>query len=166
MPSITKGGIFMPYNTATICLNGHVISECNANHQKYCSQCGTETYSFCPKCNSPIRGTYDTPGVIVLGNRSYKLPYYCYECGAPYPWTQKILDNSIELLALDEDLDAASKELIKNAIPELIVDTTTTPIAIAKYRKGIASAGKILKDSLRQLLIDIVSETSKNILFP
>ena len=157
---------FIPYNNATICLNGHVLSKYNANHQKYCSRCGTDTYSFCPECQAPIRGLYDTPGVTILGNRTYHLPYYCYECGAPYPWTQKILDNAVELLSLDDDLDVASKELIKTAIPELIVDTTTTPVAIAKYRKGISSSGQILKDSLRQLLVDVVSETTKKVLFP
>lgn len=155
----------MPYNNATICLNGHVVSKYNANHQKYCSQCGTETYSFCPKCHAPIRGIFDNPGVTILGNRPYQLPYYCYECGAPYPWTQKILDNAIELLSLDDDLDDSSKELIKSSIPGLIVDVPTTPIAVAKYRKGISHAGQMIKDSMRQLLVDIVSETAKKTLF-
>lgn len=156
----------MPYNNATICLNGHIVSKYNANSQKHCTKCGAQTYSFCLKCNSPIRGLFDTPGVCVLGNRPFSLPYYCYECGSPYPWTQKILDNAVELLSLDEELDDASKTLIKNAIPELIIDTPTTPLAIASYRKGISSAGQILKDSLQQLLIDTVSETAKKILFP
>lgn len=156
----------MSYGYVTICLNGHIVSKYNANHQKYCSQCGAETYSFCPKCQTHIRGIFSTPGVILIGEQPYELPHYCHECGSLYPWTQKILDNSIELLALDDDLDDESKELIKNAIPELIVDVPTTPIAIAKYRKGISACGQILKDSLRQLLIDIVSETTKKALFP
>ena len=85
-----------------------------------------------------------TTGFAVPVSYTHLLPYYCYECGAPYPWTQKILDNAVELLSLADDLDVASKELIKTAIPELIVDTTTTPVAIAKYRKGISSSGQIL----------------------
>lgn len=156
----------MPYHNATICLNGHVVSKYDANSQKHCSKCGTETYSYCLKCHAPIHGLYDVTGVAVIGKRPYQLPYYCYECGAPYPWTQKILDNAIELLFLDDDLDDASKELIKNAIPELIVDTPTTPIAVAKYKKGISASGQILKDSMRQLLVDVVSETAKKTLFP
>lgn len=156
----------MPYNNATICLNGHIISKYEALSQKHCTKCGAETYSYCSKCNSPIHGLYDTPGVCIVGKRPLALPYYCYECGAPYPWTEKILQNAVELLSLDNDLDKASKMLIKNAIPELIVDTPTTPVAIAKYQKGISSAGQILKDSLRQLLVDVISETAKKILFP
>lgn len=156
----------MPYRNATICLNGHVISHSNANAETFCSQCGNVTYSACPQCNSPIRGVYDVQGVAVLGHRDYKKPYYCHNCGAPYPWTQKILDNAVELLSLDDELDSSSKELIKNAIPDLIIDTPTTPIAIAKYRKGIANAGQIIKGSLYQLLVDVISETAKKALFP
>lgn len=156
----------MPYNNATICLNGHIISKYNSNAQKYCTKCGAETYSFCSKCTSPIRGLFEPSNVYLMGERPLSLPYYCHECGAPYPWTEKILENAVELLALDDELDDASKALIKNAIPDLIVDTPTTPIAIASYRKGISSAGQILKDSLRQLLIDIISETAKKVLFP
>ena len=113
-----------------------------------------------------IRGSYYVEGVVFLGNSDYTKPYYCHNCGTPYPWTQKILDNAVELLSLDNELDSSSKELIKNAIPNLIVDTPTTPIAIAKYRKGIANAGQIVKESLRQLLIDVISETAKKTLFP
>lgn len=83
----------------------------------------------------------------------------------PYPWTQKILDNAVELLSLDDELDDNSKELIKSAIPELIVDSPTTPIAVAKYRKGISKAGLIVSDALRQLLVDVISETAKKALF-
>ncbi|HJH47457.1 MAG TPA: DUF2321 domain-containing protein [Bacteroides fragilis] len=156
----------MPYRNATICLNGHVVSPSKSNAETFCSQCGNKTYSVCPQCNSPIRGLYDVEGVVVVGHRDYQKPYYCYNCGSPYPWTQKILDNAVELLSLDDELDSSSKELIKSAIPDLIVDTPTTPIAIAKYRKGIANAGQIIKDSLRQLLIDVISETAKKTLFP
>lgn len=156
----------MPYNNATICENGHIVSKYNANVQRFCSRCGARTYSCCPKCGISIRGLYDTPGVICLSARKLPLPYYCHECGAPYPWTEKILNNAVELLSLDDSLDDASKELIKNSIPGLLVNTPTTPVDIAKYKKGMSGAGQILKDSLRQLLIDVVSETVKKVLYP
>lgn len=156
----------MPYNIPTICLNGHVVSHSYPNEETFCSLCGTKTYSYCPQCNCPIRGTYYIDGFATFGADEYEKPYYCYNCGAPYPWTQQILDNAIELLSLDDELDSSSKDLIKNAIPDLIVDTPTTPIAVAKYRKGILNAGQIVKDSLRQLLIDVISETAKKTLFP
>ena len=154
----------MNYYNATICLNGHVIDTRIANSQKYCSICGKETFSSCTNCQKPIHGALKIEGMI--GSPRYNKPFYCYECGTPYPWTQKILDNAVELVSLDDEIDDVSKELIKNAIPELLIDTPTTPVAVAKYQKGISKAGQIVKDSMRQLLIDVVSETSKKILFP
>ena len=156
----------MTYHGATICLNGHTVSKYDSNYQKFCSRCGSETYSHCPSCNSPIRGLYDVEGVAIIGSRPYSVPYYCYNCGSPYPWTQKILDNAVELLSLDEDLDESSKELIRSAIPELIVDTPTTPVYAAKYKKGISKASEILSSSMHNLLVDVISESAKKILFP
>ena len=153
------------YNGATICENGHVVSRYKANSQKYCSECGKITFSNCSNCNFPIRGTYEVEGVCDLTGH-YNKPYYCYNCGHPYPWTQKIIDNAIELLSLDDDIDDQTKQIIKDAIPNLMTDTPDTPIAIAKYKKGISGSGQFLKDSLRQLLVDVVSETAKKILFP
>ena len=77
-------------------------------------------------------------------------------------------DQAIEFLekfSLEDELDESMKELIKTAIPDLITETPATPIAIAKYKKGIKCAGDILKNSMRQLLIDVVSETVKKSLF-
>ena len=148
------------YNNATICLNGHVVSKYQANYQKFCSKCGKETYSKCPECNSPIHGKYEVDGIVDLSG-SYNRPDYCYNCGAPYPWTKIILDNAVMLVSLEDELDESMKELIKTAIPDLITETPATPIAIAKYKKGIKCAGDILKNSMRQLLIDVVSETVK-----
>ena len=160
-----SGGIKMGhYNNATICLNGHVVSKYQANYQKFCSKCGKETYSKCPECNSPIHGKYEVDGIVDLSG-SYNRPDYCYNCGAPYPWTKIILDNAVMLVSLEDELDESMKELIKTAIPDLITETPATPIAIAKYKKGIKCAGDILKNSMRQLLIDVVSETVKKSLF-
>lgn len=155
----------MPYRNATICRNGHVLSASKAKESMYCPKCGCETYSSCLKCNAPIRGLYDVDGVVTIGKRDYDKPYYCISCSEPLPWTQTILDNAVELLSLDSDLDDATKELIKNAIPDLIVETPATPIAVAKYRKYIGNAGQIIRDSMRQLLVDIVSEAVRKALF-
>lgn len=122
-----------------------MLPSCNALYKSFCAEAPANPNAFATSFSAK--------------------PYYCHNCGAPYPWTQKILDNAVELLSLDDELDSSSKELIKSAIPDLIVDTPTTPIAIAKYRKGIANAGQIIKDSLRQLLIDVISETAKKTLF-
>ena len=81
---------------------------------KHCSVLW-ETFSRCLNCRASLRGLWETPGVINGRPRNYTKPFYCYECGAPYPWTQNILDNAVELLSLDDDLDEISKDLIKGS---------------------------------------------------
>ena len=156
----------MPYRNATICKNGHIVSYSQAKVEKYCSKCGAITYSSCPKCGARIRGVYENPNVIYIGSLDYELPHYCYQCSKPYPWTQQILDNAVELLALDPNLDDESKELIKTAIPGLLVDSPSTPVAVAQYKAGIKKAADFIGNALRQVLVDVVSEAAKKVLFP
>lgn len=151
------------YKNATICLNGHVSSSSTANYTKYCKDCGLSTISSCSNCSAPIQGYYYVPGF--LGSVDYQLPYYCHECGSPYPWTNKILDNAVKLVSLDDELSEDHKTIIKNAIPDLIVDSPTTPLAQAKYKKYMSHAADYVQESARNLLIDVVSETVKKALF-
>lgn len=152
------------YHNATICLNGHEISGYDANAQPHCEKCGAETVSYCKYCTQPIRGKYEVDGVVAFGFK-YNKPFYCWNCGKPYPWTEKILENAVEIISLDEDLGEKERELIKTAIPNLIIESPDTPVAVAKYNKGISEAADFVKKSLRQLLIDVVSETIKKALF-
>jgi hypothetical protein len=57
------------------------------SNKKFCDKCGSETITKCPKCQAYIQGYYHVEGV--LGGFTYKLPTFCHECGAPYPWTEK-----------------------------------------------------------------------------
>lgn len=144
----------MLYRTAQICLNGHIITK-NLEHdpestEKYCSDCGKEVIEGCLKCDESIRSNiYDpieTP------------PNYCRNCSSPFPWTEKILNNAIELLSLDESLSDNHKDILQSVFPDLLVDTPTTPLAVAKYKKYISSSQGFIQDGLKQIFIDIVSE--------
>lgn len=101
-----------------------------------------------------------------LASSSTPVPKYCPECGSPYPWTQSILDNALELLSLDVDLDDDTKNTIREAIPNLIVETPSTTISVQKYKMAIEHASQIVKDGLYNLLKDVVSEGIKTLLFP
>jgi hypothetical protein len=152
------------YHGATICINGHVANYDEPNHQKYCSVCGKETISECQYCHAPIRGRlYD--GEILIRPR-YQKDMYCYECGKPYPWTEAIIKASTDLLWMDEDLSSDQKEILKNAIPDLIVEAPATPVAVASYKKYISKASDYISNALYQLLVDVVSESVKQSLFP
>lgn len=147
------------YKDATICLNGHAASSSTANYRKFCKECGAKTISKCQHCDSRIQGYYETPDIISLSK--YIPPSYCHDCGNPYPWTSQILENAIELISLDDDLPEKHKQIIKNTFPDIIVETPTTPVAVAKYKKHISKSADYIQDGLRNLFIDVVSETVK-----
>lgn len=146
------------YEKATICLNGHTVSDTKDNYIDYCSRCGKETVSSCSNCSKPIRGLYVLPDVFGF---SYTKPSYCFKCGHAFPWTEQLLNNAIELVSLDEELSENDKEIIKNALPDLIIETPSTPVATAKYKKFVPKAASYVQEGLRNLLVDVVSETAK-----
>lgn len=148
------------YERATICLNGHVCSSYDANYRKHCKICGETTVSNCQSCNTPIQGRYTIPSVVDLASR-YRKPSYCHNCGHAYPWTTRVIENAIELLALDEDLPEDQKEIVKLALPDLLVEKPSTPVAVAKYRKFIPKAATYIQDGLKNILVDVVSESVK-----
>ena len=157
------------FHTAQICLNGHMINDqsdsISSLNESFCSKCGQPTITDCPVCHAKIRGDYEVEDVF-LTSSSTPVPKYCPECGSPYPWTQSILDNALELLSLDINLDDDTKNTIKEAIPNLIVETPSTTLSVQKYKIAIEHASQIVKDGLYNLLKDVVSEGIKTLLFP
>jgi len=79
------------YDVMQVCLNGHQITDSYNRYpqhrQPFCSECGEQTITSCPKCNSPIRGKHRVPGVVSIFLTT--VPEHCHNCGAPYPWTRR-----------------------------------------------------------------------------
>lgn len=155
------------YRVAQICLNGHMIndeSDSNSIHnKKFCTKCGQPTITACPVCQAKIRGHYDIDGVYTPSITA--VPKYCHECGSPYPWTQSILDNALELLSLDANIDANTKMIIHDAIPNLITETPSTPVSVEKYKISVGTISQYVREGLHNLLVDVVSESVKKLLF-
>lgn len=145
------------YQSATICLNGHVLSYTTKKSSKYCEKCGLKTISHCESCNKEIKGEYSSDFLMPLLS-DYTKPFYCEYCSNAFPWTEKILNNAVELVTLDEELTAEYKEIIKSALPDLIVETPVTPVAVAKYNKYMESSAGFIKDGMKNLLINVVSD--------
>ena len=153
------------YKTASICLNGHIISSHSEQVGSYCPFCGEKVTESCSHCGATLHG-YEMNSGYTIVNRNNQKEYYCYNYGKPYPWTERIIQSAIELLSMDEELPTEVKELIKSSIPDLIVDTPKSPVAVTYYNKWIPKANKMIRDALYQLLVDVVSETVKLSLFP
>lgn len=153
-----------------VCLNGHQVTDHysspnDPNPPEFCELCGEKVIVTCPNCEQAILGDRDIDGVVFLGSSTKAVPSYCKSCGDSYPWTKTILEGAAELVSLDDDLSDQDKQLIKSAIPDLLVETPKTKVAEAKFSKGYSKASKLVKDSLYNLLVDVLSETVKKTIF-
>ena len=155
------------YNTAQICLNGHVVSsmaDASPEFQKnFCAECGEETIMKCPSCNNFIKGSYEAPGFI--GIAEYDRPKFCDNCGKPYPWTDRKANAAKSLVDFTEGLTASEKEDLKKSIDDLIKDSPESTVAQAKFKKYITKVGGVVASGLKELLFDLVSEFVKKSLW-
>lgn len=75
------------WDTARICLNGHVLTSHLSLHPdvgNYCKRCGAKAIDHCPLCDAPVKGEpFHSFG-------SFKPPRFCDNCGEPYPWADKV----------------------------------------------------------------------------
>ena len=156
------------YGIAQLCLNGHLITSKSNDitpKQNFCSSCRQTTISACQKCDTPIKGSYREVSQIDppfrYSNSPYSKPSYCYNCGEAFPWTQRSQEAAFELINLSDDLNDTEKEDLKQSIIHLLKDTPKTSIAQVKFKKYVTKAGSEIAKGLKDILIDIVSETVK-----
>jgi hypothetical protein len=85
------------YDTAQICLNGHLINPWAVSsperNQNFCGECGIKTITDCPHCKEAIRGRYHSR---VFTLTAFYPPKFCYHCGQPYPWTEAAIEAAKE----------------------------------------------------------------------
>ena len=152
------------YDTAQICNNGHVITPAYEdfpnNRKKFCPDCGAATINACPTCSSRIRG--HLRGVIYIGDVT--AAKICDECGTGYPWTTDALEAANELIE-DFELNEADKTSLKASIPDLVRETPKSRVASKRFLQLTGKAGKGAASMLRDLLVDLVSESVRKLLW-
>ena len=155
------------YHTAQICRNGHVINTSAdrypQSNENFCSKCGVSTITRCEKCNEPIRGYYEVPGVI--GFDSYERPSFCHKCGAPYPWTLSALESAKALATTLDQLSEKERQELEQSLDDLVRDTPRTKVAEIKFKQIMKKVGADVYEGMRGILIQVVSETVRKSLF-
>jgi len=143
--------------SAQICLNGHAINfhvQARPDWSKdFCQNCGERTIVACPTCGKSIPGQ-DT---VVHA--------YCQYCGAAYPWTEKAARAAKELVH-QQGLAEAEEVLVVESIDDLLQMTPASPAAAERVRQFVKKAGPQVGESLRAILVDVVSESVKKIIWP
>jgi hypothetical protein len=153
---------------AQVCLNGHVVTSKSNDleiEQPFCSICGQPVINKCENCSTPVRGSFREPSVIDppywYPKTSYHKPAYCYQCGNAFSWTKRGKEAAYELIEFDDNLNATEKDDFKASINDLIIESPKTNLATVKFKTFVSKAGGELGKGLKEILIDLVSETVK-----
>ncbi len=153
------------YDVAQICLNGHVINatsrESPEDNSPFCGQCGSPTITQCPSCKTDIRG-------YLWGSMSlhFQPASYCLSCGKPYPWTETKIKAAHELAQELEDLSPEDKETLSKSIDDILSDSSRTEVGVTRFKRIMGKVGKEGTSALKSVLVDIISETAKKLLWP
>lgn len=154
------------YDTAQICLNGHVIAAMAASspqfQQSFCDKCGEETIMECPECKDTIRGHYHVPGVV--GGYDYDLAHFCHNCGKPFPWTTRTLAAASEL-AKNELSEDESEEFDRN-LGEIVRETPQAKASASRIKTLLGKMAAGTAKSVREIIVDVASESAKKMLWP
>lgn len=154
------------YDVAQVCMNGHSITSAFESYPQFraehCPSCGSPTITQCPSCEEPIRGEYRESVSFV----PYDPPRFCRECGKPYPWTMTTLEAAAELVEEMDGLSDDERKALSSSLDDLVRDTPRTPAAAAKFKRLIGKAGSTVAAEFRALLVDVISETAKKLLYP
>jgi hypothetical protein len=159
------------YDTAQICINGHVINSQSVSrpdhNSDFCDKCGAPTIIKCQKCNKPIRGIYHSPYHLIPSDvTSFTLPSFCPECGKTYLWTEAKLKAAQDLSDELDNLSKEEREMLKKSIDDIVRDTPQTTVAVTRFKRLVAKAGKPAADAFRDILVDILSEAIKKSIWP
>lgn len=161
------GGNMNDYDIAQICINGHVITSALNKFPQFgkdfCDQCGVSTIKECQYCHSHIQGLYHGGG---LSLSPFLPPSFCYNCGKPYPWIEAKLNAAKELSDEISGLSESEREILKKSLDDIVVDTPQTSVSALRFKKLAAKAGVEAANALRNILIDIASETAKKLIWP
>lgn len=131
-------------------------------NQDFCDKCGAKAITECPSCKTLIRGHYTVEDVICIGD-SYDPPAFCYKCGTAFPWTTTKISAAVDLLT--EDDPDTDPQTVRQSIEEIVSDTPRTKVGATRLKNILTKVGSGTAKALRELLVDIASESAKKIIW-
>jgi len=156
------------FDFAQFCLNGHLVNSASTIHpqlnQNFCHKCGAKTITTCQRCNNPIKGDDRNVAKHVPGNNTLEIPLFCMDCGAPFPWTESKLGAARELVYEVGGLTDQEKEIFYKSIEDIAQETPRIHVAVVRFQKYIAKTGAVIGGAIRDIVVDIASETAKKLL--
>lgn len=152
------------YRVAQICPNGHVVTEAANQYpecrEAFCSKCGEATIIKCSNCSASIRGNHaDEYGITCL--TEYERPAFCHNCGKAFPWTERMIASAVELVEVGANLSHEELQQFRSDLTELTKDSPKTQISSLRFKKIMDKVGKPIASGVRDIVVDVLSETAK-----
>lgn len=161
----------MSYQTALICLNGHMIDDSielslHYGHSinKFCKKCGARGISECQHCHTPIQGHYLAVNVLSLSETP--VPAYCHNCGKPYPWTEALINEAEKIVSFSNELTDDEVAQLKKYIPDLLIEQPHTISSALATNKILDKAGNGIKSAFKAKFADILTTKALEFIFP
>ena len=156
------------YDTAQICMNGHVVAATAGSspqfRKSFCKKCGAATTMECLECLSVIQGHYHVPGVI--GFMDYDPPLYCHNCGKPFPWTTRTIDAVAQLASGDGSLTRDETVEFREDLREIIRESPQARASANRMKEILGKLKAGTATAIRDMLVDIASESVKKMIWP
>jgi hypothetical protein len=73
---------------------------------------------------------------------------HCSNCGKPYPWTLRQLAVAVGLVNEEGLLGEEDKRLSTASIPDLVIDTPFTVLAVTRFKRIVYSLGEGFKRAM------------------
>jgi hypothetical protein len=130
------------YDTAQVCLNGHVVTSMSQS----------------------FPGTHAQVLREVRRASDYRLPDLPSIDPGPLPqqtWTEQRLEAARELTNEAEHLSGEEKQQLADSFDDLTRDTPRTQVAAGRFKRLVAKAGIETGNALRVILVDVMSEAAK-----
>lgn len=144
------------YLTAQVCLNGHIITSATEDEPENmcvrCPDCGEKTITACPSCNTPLRGKHHDEKVVICGPPPTK-DAQCPNCGKPLPWTERTIQKTALIIQEDEMLPKQLKTLFIQSLPDIIVETPGTNLAIVRMKKCLPAASELTVEAIHRFVL-------------
>jgi hypothetical protein len=77
------------------------------------------------------------------------------------PWTERKVAAAVELVEVGADLSSEEVAQFRSDLTDLTKDSPKTQVASLRFKKLMAKVGKPIASGVRDIVIDVLSETAK-----
>lgn len=133
---------------------------------RFCARCGSKAITNCPHCNRRIRGEPDVTWMAADALPPYSIPAFCHACGKPYPWMMRIVEEVKEQIELEQSLSADDKATLKTDVEDIAHNSPCAESAAKRVKAILQKVGGVAGSTLREVFVNVASDTLKKILSP